>query len=37
MDMDDAGLCGYCVGTCICLRCQNMDLLTKIMAVYVDY
>lgn len=30
------GQCGFCEGICDCLRCQGMDFLTKMMAVYVD-
>jgi hypothetical protein len=31
-----SGQCGFCEGLCDCQRCQGMDLLTKMMAVYVD-
>ena len=31
-----AGHCNFCEGLCDCFRCQNMDLLTKMMAVFID-
>lgn len=30
------GTCNYCEGLCDCSRCQGMDLLTRMMAVYID-
>lgn len=31
------GHCSYCEGVCDCFRCQGMDALTKMMAIFVDY
>ena len=30
------GICSFCEGVCDCTRCQGMDFLTKMMAVYID-
>lgn len=30
------GHCNYCDGICDCYRCSNMDLLTRMMAVFID-